>query len=547
MKTIAAVEVDLERSPLGTASRLADDLCGTPVLRRTLGRMARCRRVDAVHVIVPAEQRARAARLVDGLPVRIESHNAGRPAWQALTSAARKWSLDGWRGGIAGACWFDEQLHASVLAALGTRENADAVVVVPAAAALVDPDLIDAMIAHHETIADAMRMTFTVAPPGLAGLVIRPDLLGELAAAGTPPSQLLAYRPDHPGGGYLNQKFCYQTPNTVAHTAVRLLADTERGVAVIRDVLAEAGEGASAETICRVAAGRDKVEESLPREVELELTTADQLAETQLRPRGVIVPRRGPVAVDLVRRLVDELRAFDDSLLILGGFGEPLLHPGFGELLEICRPVDDERGGVFGLGVRTNGIALDAAMRRRLLEHGVDLLTVTLDAHSSETYTRVHGHDAFDQVTAHVNRLLDELREARMARPLVLPEMIKARETTGEMEAFYDHWLRTLGAAVITGYSHHAGQLPDRAVVGMAPPRRVACRRLATRTLVLADGSVVACDQDFKAKHVLGSLHEATLREIWTGSAYARLRDAHVGQRFNGWSLCTGCDEWHRP
>ena len=124
---------------------------------------------------------------------------------------------------------------------------------------------------------------------------------------------------------------------------------------------------------------------------------------------------------------------------------------------------------VISRSARSNGLALDAAMRRRLIDHRVDVVTVTLDAHSRETYAAVHGDDAFDRATGNVNALLEELRESKTARPLVVPEMVKARETANEMEAFYDHWLRAAGAAVITGYSHHAGQMPDRAVVDMAP------------------------------------------------------------------------------
>ncbi len=548
VKTIAIIEADFDRSPLGTASRLADDLNGTAVLRRTLGRVARCRRVDSVHLVVSGAQRDRAAAFVNGDSVRIETHEAGTPPWQELIRVARKWSLDGWRGGIAGACWFDEQTHAGVLAALGRRENAEAVLVVPAAAALVDPVLLDAMIEHHEPIADDMRMTFTPAPPGLAGWIARPDLLEELASGGVPPGALLAYKPEHPSGGYLNRPYCYQTPNTVAYTAVRLIADTHRAVATMRGLLDAVPDDATAEDVCRALAEQPMTCGELPREVEVELTTEDQLSETTLRPRGSVVPRRGPIDVAVVRRIVDELRRFDDSLLVLGGFGEPLLHPAFGEILDACRPRGgDDAAGVFGLAVRTNGLALDDEAIRMLAEHRVDIVTVTLDAHSRETYEAVHAHDGFEHVNARIDALGRYRRERGLVRPFVVPEMVKARENFGEMEAFYDHWLRVAGSAVIGGHTHCAGQLPDRAVMTMAPPRRVSCRRLNTRCMVLADGSVAACDQDFAGKQVVGNVNDASLSAIWAGSAYGELRDAHAAGTLDDLPLCPRCDEWHRP
>ena len=51
-----------------------------------------------------------------------------------------------------------------------------------------------------------------------------------------------------------------------------------------------------------------------------------------------------------------------------------------------------------------------------------------------------------------------------------MPSFVKARQNLHEMEAFYDGWVQRLGAALVTGYSHRAGQLPNHAVSGMAPP-----------------------------------------------------------------------------
>lgn len=552
MKTIVTIEADFERSPIGTVSRLADDLAGTPVLRRTVERALGAEKPSSVHVIVRAEQRSRAAELVGDLNVRIESHEAEASPGAELARTARKWSLDGWRGGIGGACWFDEGTHAAVLAALGKREGADGVAIVPAAAALIDPVMLDAMIDQFESIADTHRLTFAAAPPGLAALLVRADLLDELANAGQPISHLLAYRPEDARGGYLNTQYCHQTPTLVAGTSARLLADTDRGVEALNAVLKHAGNGTAttpaADRICEWLQTRTPDRAALPREVELELTTEDQLRDTQLRPRGDAVPRRGPVDLAVVRRLVDELRTVDDALLVLGGFGEPLLCPQLPEILEICRPAHGSDGdGVFGLTVRTNGLALDRPAVEQLAAHRVDVVLVTLDAHSGETYRAVHGIDEFARVTANLEGLMQWRQQARCVRPLLVPELMKARETFDDMEAFFDHWIGRVGSAVIRGYSHCAGQLPDRAVMNMAPVHRCACRRLTSRCLVLADGRVVACDQDFAGRQVMGDLTRESLHAIWTGQQATQLHACHVTSELAGLPLCPQCDEWHRP
>ena len=115
------------------------------------------------------------------------------------------------------------------------------------------------------------------------------------------------------------------------------------------------------------------------------------------------------------------------------------------------------------------------------------------------------------------------------------------------MDEFYDGWIRRNGAATISGYSHFAGQCEDRSVINMAPPTRHGCRRIQTRCMVLADGRVVSCDQDLRGVRTVGSLHEQSLEEIWTGPAFERIREAHRNGRFDCDALCAACNEWHRP
>ena len=104
----------------------------------------------------------------------------------------------------------------------------------------------------------------------------------------------------------------------------------------------------------------------------------------------------------------------------------------------------------------------------------------------------------------------------------------------------------TAGAVLISGASHYGGQLEDRAAACMAPLPRLPCRRLQTRCVVLADGRVTRCDQDFNGRHVVGSLTSSSLQDVGQGPALVDLRKAHREQRFALTDICAGCDEWHR-
>ncbi len=544
MKVIAAIEADLDQSPLGTTARLSDDLAGRTVLRRTVDRVRRCRQLASVHVITSPEQRDRVAGLLDGVDAAIETQPYGPPVWQERVRRARKWALASWRGGIGGLCAFDESIHCGVLGALGQRERADAVASIPAAAVLLDPDLLDAMIEHFDSLVGDYRVVFSQAPPGLSGVLGRPALLDELYQAGHPPGAVLAYIPDNPQLDFTTRPCCYAVPNAVLETPARYLADTDRGIELLTELLtAENEDDLTAERICRfVADRRADYLDRLPREVEIELTTNDQLSETTLRPRGRRVPSRGPIAVDLFAKAAEELTGYDDALLVLGGFGEPLLHPGLPQILAACR-----RAGVFGLTVRTNGLDMQGDVIDLLIEHDVDVVNVTIDAHSAETYRALHNADGFDQVVANVEVLRARIAERQCAGPLIVPEMTKLRATLPEQEAFFDEWVRRVGWANVISPSHYAGELPDQSVMNMAPPHRSRCARLWSRLMILADGTAVTCDQDFAARQPVGDLATESVESIWTGPKLAAIRAAHKDANLADHPLCPACDEWHRP
>lgn len=545
MKTIAVIRADLNISPIGTASRLADEIGGTPVLTRTLRRVGSASKLDRIVVASPADQHERVRDLIDVENVDVVKFEGPEFPSLAVVRIARKWSLHSWRGGIGNSCFFDEHIHPSLCHAIAGQLGAQTVVCVAAEAPLIDPVLIDDMIEHylHQRSMEDLRLVFAQAPPGLAATLLHTELLEELARTNLAPGWLNSYRPDQPRVDLIAKPTCFRPPLVVQQTHGRLTSDTRRGFELLTRLISSNGDDASSEEICIHLNELRRVEpETFPLEVQIELTTEDQHAGTILRPRGAAVEQRSPMTTELFRKVIDEVTLYDDSLVVLGGFGEPLLHPEFADFVRICR-----EGGVYGLAVRTNGIALNEEIAQVLLDHQVDFLQVHLDANEDAAYESLHGVDAFDEVKSNID-MLNRLREARkQPAPIVVPTLIKSKETFDDLDVFFDQWLRKTGWAVIEGYSHHAGQMPDRCVMSMAPPKRVPCRQLQQRGTVLCDGTVVGCDQDFNGRYVVGRLQEHGLAEIWSGRSFGKLRNAHRAGDYALHPLCRKCDEWHRP
>lgn len=546
MKVIAALYADFAGSSLGTSSRLDKPIHGVPVLRRTVQRLARANRPTSVHVGCPRRFQSQCAELIEGTGAVLHVMEVAPPPWQNLVQPARTWSLNGWRGGIGGTTHFDEFVDARWLAPLMQQVDADAAVIVHPGAALVDPHLTDRMVEHLKQSEETSRLVFAQSPPGLTGLALGRSIVEELAERQTPIGWVFSFKPDAPTKDLITQPPCLEVPGAVRYASGRLVSDTRRGFERLERVLSKHDDPSAEQASEVLLEEQGRRLDDVPTEIEIELTTDDPFPDRLLHPRGEACGTRGPIPLSMIEAIATELGAYDDSLAVLAGFGDPLRYERLRDCLEVLRPK------VYGLAVRTAGVDLTEAGFQMLVETGVDVLQIVLDAHTAPTHAHVHGKPVtpvsdFDTLTALINRT-NEIRESmRSIRPILVPTMTKAAENLEELDAFHDDWLRRVGSVCIDGASTYGSLWTDHRVTSVAPPQRTPCSRIWTRCVALADGQVISCDQDFQGRQPIGDLRRQSLADIWRSMPADRLRQCHTDGSYMSLPICAGCDEWHRP
>ena len=546
MKIVAAVFADFVQTFLGGASQLLARIGSRTVIGHTLSRLMRVEGLDGRCLFVRPRDEGAAREAIGALGLRdaldVLALDDGVRSRRELLRCGRKWNLDCWRGSPLGTTWFDEYVEPLGVGRVLDHYGCEGVLCLDGHQPMLDATIATAMIAHQRENDAEARFVFTQAAPGLAGVILRRDVTRELLERRVPVGLLLSYRPETPQMDPITKAVCYRLPAEVVQTPGRWTADTRRSREVLAQALADLGEDCAAAALCAwVRAAGDRPVEPLPVEVELELTTEDPLPETTLRPRGRRAPRRRLEDVGAVDRVVEQLAGYDDRLLVLGGHGDPLLHPAFGE---ICRRV--RASGVCGLGVETALVELSEGAFEGLLG-GVDVLEVRVDANSAETYRAVHKAEAFERVLANVERIQAARRKQQIAQPLLACGITRCAATLEEMEAFFERWIRATGWAMIRGYNDYCGVLPADSLVGSTPLVRSSCRRLRRRMMLLADGQAVLCGQDVAGQRTLGSWADTPLAELWHGAEIEAAREAHSVLELEDYPLCQRCREWHRP
>lgn len=547
MKIVAAVFADFVQAPAGGPSQLQTVLGGHTIIERTLRRLMQVDGLAGRCLFVRARDREPAAGVlasagleeqIELLPLDIAPRNR-----RVLLTAARKWNLESWRGSPLGATWFDEFVDPPAAALVLDHYGCDGVFCLDGHQPVFDPAIATAMLASLEEHKHESKICFTQAPPGLAGIILRREALADVLELEIPLGLVLSYRPELAQTDPIIHAACLHVAPQISETAARLTGDTRRSRELLDLALRELGEDASAAALCAWtrAPGHDRAG-PLPVEVEFELTTADPLPNTTLRPRGNRVPHRHMDDLGRIAHLAEQLAEYDDRLVFLAGHGDPLQHPQFGKACRILRSA-----GVYGIGVGTPLLDLSDANFAALFENQVDIVEVRLDAHTAATYQRVHGLDGLARVHANIDRLERTRREHRTPQPIVACSLTRCAATIGDMEAFFDDWIRQLGTAVIHGYNDYCGALPPDTLLPTVAPFREPCRRLATRLMLLADGTVALCGQDVRGEVRLGDWATESLRAIWSGPALGTIRRAHERMGLEPLPLCRRCCEWNRP
>lgn len=108
----------------------------------------------------------------------------------------------------------------------------------------------------------------------------------------------------------------------------------------------------------------------------------------------------GKMDVGTFSSIMDGVKSFQPlPKIFFGGFGEPLAHPEFLEMLALAKSSGAD------VEIITNGILLNEKVAQKMIDIGLNRVWVSIDGATPESYADVHLGNELPRVQANLNRL----------------------------------------------------------------------------------------------------------------------------------------------
>jgi MoaA/NifB/PqqE/SkfB family radical SAM enzyme len=222
--------------------------------------------------------------------------------------------------------------------------------------------------------------------------------------------------------------------------------------------------------------------------------------------------------------------------------GEPLVHPDGYDMIQAA--VD--YSGVF-VTLTTNGKIMNEKRTQRLLESGVHMIDISIDAHKPETYAKIRVKGDLNVTKQNVLRLIQWVREAK-AKTKVVVSFVEQGDNTDEVLDFKNFWTDEGADEVIIRRLHSC----SGAVEDLASDRRESLQSIERRpclypwerVVINAAGKISFCPSDWVHGSVIADYSKTSISETWNGEFYRELRAAHKTNNFQNHSFCGQCPDW---
>ena len=248
---------------------------------------------------------------------------------------------------------------------------------------------------------------------------------------------------------------------------------------------------------------------------------------------------------ELNQKIVDEIREYGKGItqyIRYTGEGEPLLHRYIYDMMGYAV----KNSGTM-VTLTTNGTLLTKPRIEKVLETGVNVIDISTDAFKDDTYATIRVNGDLKVVRQNIINLIKKNKENGNKAKIIL-SFIEQPQNVGEGPLFEQFW-KDQGADYVVVRRLHSGagavaSLAQDLVKEAGDAERTPCLYPWERIILNPRGELVFCPQDWVHGSMVADYRNTTVREVWKGEFYKKLREAHMCNKYGDHAFCGNCPDW---
>lgn len=239
--------------------------------------------------------------------------------------------------------------------------------------------------------------------------------------------------------------------------------------------------------------------------------------------------KKGFMSFETMKKIVDE-----GSINGLYGVkfnirGEPLLHP---QIYQFVKYAKDKK--LIDVYFNTNAMLLSKEASRKLIDAGLDRITISFEGYTKEMYERYRLGARFETVLSNINYLQSLKKKIGIKYPRVRVQTVMLSEIKPIFDEYKKFWTERADEVAFLDYKEMKHKKK-----GIRYPW--ACPQLWQRMAVLWDGTILPCNHDDDAKLSLGNVSDISIKEAWASHRLNQIREMHKNGQTHLIDACNGC------
>lgn len=256
---------------------------------------------------------------------------------------------------------------------------------------------------------------------------------------------------------------------------------------------------------------------------------------------------KGFMSIDTFKEVVNQSKHFVYDMN-LSHRGESLLNENLPEMIAYAKS-----NGI-STRLNTNATLLTEEKSIEIIEAGLDYISFSFDGIDAKTYESVRQNASYKNTLENIIRFLEIKKKRKSHKPYVMLEILNLPEMPLDADSLnvFKKLFKNLPLNKFTIKPLHnwGGNLIKQSSdneKSLSAIKYSPCTNIWYSMVVLWDGAVSICCQDWYNENSLGNIKDSSLEAMWNGEVIVSVRELLASKQFSQIEICCKCDLLWRP